>query len=456
MSLHTGTEVHRHGADSPGLADIRHTSRSGLASVLAALREHRQCLWQAYARELPPELPARYLPEINPPRWELGHIAWFEEFWIARYPQRHLGHQASPDAPRAAPKLPRADALYNSSQVPHTRRWHLDLPSAERTWALADQVRTHTLALLPHLADDDTGLYFARLVAAHEAMHLEAWFYMAQTLAIDLRSTGLALQPARSRSPVQELSIPAQVFTCGHEGGGFAFDNELPAVACTLEAFDIDSAPVTWGRFLPFIEAGGYDDARWWSTEGWAWRQKHSTGRPRHVVQERGHWQRAVCGQWVALDPDEPAVHLSAHEAQAWCRWAGRRLPTEAEWECAALTQGEGFEWGQVWEWTSSPFAPYPGFEPHPYRDYSAPWFDGRPVLRGASFATWPGLRSPRYRNYFPAERNDVFAGFRSCAATPARADTPDQATAAAEPAVTPAPRKRRTSAGRPSSAEPS
>ena len=96
-------------------------------------------------------------------------------------------------------------------------------------------------------------------------------------------------------------------------------------------------------------------------------------------------------------------------------RWAGRRLPTESEWECAALT-APGFSWGQVWEWTASPFAPYPGFVAHPYRDYSQPWFDGRPVLRGASFATQPGMRHPRYRNYFTADRSDLFAGFRSCA----------------------------------------
>ncbi len=112
-------------------------------------------------------------------------------------------------------------------------------------------------------------------------------------------------------------------------------------------------------------------------------------------------------------------LHISAHEAQAWCRWAGRRLPTEAEWETAALcaaADDQVFEWGEVWEWTSSPFAPYAGFVAHPYGDYSQPWFDGRPVLRGASFATAPHMKHPRYRNYFPADRDDLFAGFRSCA----------------------------------------
>ena len=108
-------------------------------------------------------------------------------------------------------------------------------------------------------------------------------------------------------------------------------------------------------------------------------------------------------------------MHLTAYEAEAWCRWAGRRLPTEAEWECAALS-APGFSWGQAWEWTASQFQPYPGFTPHPYREYSEPWFGSRRVLRGACVATAPTLAHPRYRNFFEPQRNDVFAGFRSCA----------------------------------------
>ncbi|MBU2409500.1 MAG: SUMF1/EgtB/PvdO family nonheme iron enzyme, partial [Gammaproteobacteria bacterium] len=132
-----------------------------------------------------------------------------------------------------------------------------------------------------------------------------------------------------------------------------------------------------------------------------------------------GGWERSQFGQWVPIDPSAPAVQLTAHEAEAWCRWAGRRLPTEAEWETAArlaIEQSEAFEWGEVWEWTASQFAPYPGFIPHPYRDYSQPWFDGRPVLREGSFATVQHMKHPSYRNFFPADRSDVFAGFRSCA----------------------------------------
>ncbi len=397
-----------------GEETIRRADAAALAPVMQGLRTQLLRVWEAYRVALPANLEIRYARELNPPRWELGHIGWFEEFWLARNPVRLQGAQADPDADRGASMVVRADALYHSSRVGHTSRWHLDLPDARQTLRDVTRIRERTLALLSTSAETDEALYFFRLAAVHEAMHLEAWIYMAQNLAIDLRGTGVALQPGRC-APLQSLDLPAQTWRLGREGPGFAFDNECGAHDVTLAGFSIDSQPVTWGRYMPFVHAGGYQTESFWTPEGWAWRQKQGVHRPRHLVEEDGAWKRAVFGQWAPLDLDEPAVNLSAHEAQAWCRWAGRRLPTEAEWECAALTAPD-FTWGQVWEWTASPFAPYPGFVAHPYRDYSQPWFDGRPVLRGASFATQPGMRHPRYRNYFTADRSDLFAGFRSCA----------------------------------------
>jgi EgtB-related family protein len=137
---------------------------------------------------------------------------------------------------------------------------------------------------------------------------------------------------------------------------------------------------------------------------------------PLYLRQTAGTWQQWRHGRWQLLDQSLPACHLSAHEARAWCRWAGRRLPSEAEWVRAAQLAPDAFRWGDVWEWTDSRFAPFPGFVAHPYRDYSAPWFDGRPVLRGASFMTQPRLRDVHYRNFFLPHRRDVPAGFRSCA----------------------------------------
>lgn len=396
---------------------LRHAGPADLAATWDDTRGQLLRLFDAYAAALPPNLEIRYAPELNPPLWELGHIAWFEEWWIARNPQRLRGVAAEPEVARAAPLLINADALYNSSRVAHTTRWNLPLPSAARTRHYLEEVHQRTRTLLKQAAGDDASMYFFRLAHVHELMHLEAWIYMAQHLALDVTATLAHTQPAPALvSTDDELALVAQSFTLGQVGDGFAFDNELAAHGVELAPCTIDRAPVTWAAYLPFVDAGGYDDEALWSPDGWAWRQRHSLGRPRYLIQEDGVWQRACFGRWLALDRAQPAVNLSWHEARAWCRWAGRRLPTEAEWECAAATAGDGIAWGQVWEWTASAFAPYPGFEPHPYRDYSKPWFDGRPVLRGGSFATAPAMKHARYRNFFSPERNDIFAGFRSCA----------------------------------------
>lgn len=408
--------------NAPGLA-VRHAGPTALADALQWQRALTLRLFDAWRAVLPATMEIRYDESLNPPRWELGHLAWFEERWIGRNPERLRGPAADPTAPRAASLRRDADALYDSGTIAHTRRWHLDLPDADATLAYAERVRDRSLRLLADTPRDDDALYFFRWALLHEAMHAEAAVYMAQHLALPIGMALVASGPAAA-APDEDWALPGGSFRLGSDEVGFAFDNERRAHAVELAPFAISRAPVTWGRFLPFVEAGGYDDERLWTPDGWAWRRRHGSDRPRHLAREDdapdGAWQRAVFGQWQPVDPDTPALHLTRHEAEAWCRWAGRRLPTEAEWECAATTaaaSGERFDWGQVWEWTASPFAPYPGFAAGPYRDYSAPWFDGRPVLRGASFATPALLRHPRMRNYFPAWRNDVFAGFRTCAA---------------------------------------
>ena len=397
---------------------IRTADAALLAQAMADARAHTLRLFAATRAALGERLDVRYADELNPPLWELGHVGWFEEFWIARNSERLHGTAARLEAPRAAPLLPGADALYDSSQVAHAKRWHLDLPDAPRTLTYLARVRERTLALLRGSAGDDDALYFYRLALLHEAMHHEAGVMIAQCLALDVGSALAASAPAASRAQ-GELQLPASSILVGAHEGGFAFDNELGGHKVELPAFTIDRAPVTWGAYLPFVEADGYDDAKAWTPAGWAWRQRElPSGLPRYVERDdAGGWRRAAFGRWTDLQPEQPAVNLSQHEAQAWCTWAGRRLPTEHEWTLAATQAGADFTWGHVWEWTASPFAPWPGFAPHPYRDYSLPWFDGRPVLKGGSFATPPRIKHPRYRNYFPAGRNDVFAGFRSCAA---------------------------------------
>ena len=350
---------------------------------------------------------------LNPPLWELGHIGWFQEFWIARNPLRFVGATADPDVRRLPGVRPDADALYDSSKVAHDTRWSLPLPDAAATRGdLAEQLEG-TLAQLRDADGSHAALYFFRLALFHEDMHHEAALYMAQSL-------GLAISDARwqvpaLRSTCRQLAFEAGSWMLGSSGQAFAFDNELAGHAVPLPVTCIDSQVTRWAEFLPFIEAGGYGEPRWWSESGAAWLATERPQAPRYLLREGSTWQQCRHGSWQALDLNHPACHLTLHEAEAWCRWAGRRLPSEAEWERAALERPDDFKWGQVWEWTASPFGPYPGFEPHPYRDYSAPWFGSRPVLRGGSFMTQPRMRHPRYRNFFMPHRNDVPAGFRSC-----------------------------------------
>jgi gamma-glutamyl hercynylcysteine S-oxide synthase len=378
---------------------LRSGDRAAVRHALVAARERTLAIADAYAAALEPAgMRVPYAPTLNPPLWELGHVGWFQEYWIGRNRERDRGIGCDPAHARGPSLLHGADSLYDSGTVAHRSRWELPLPDAAATRRYLAGALAQTLELLEQLPRNpgDPELYFFRLAALHEEMHAEAACYMARALGVPLAAKPIA--PARVPRQA-EVEVPAQAFRLGYDGPGFAFDNELGSHEVHLEAFKIDAQPVTWARFLAFAEAGGYEQQRWWSEPGWAWLRQ--SGRPDHETQ--------------AHDPDEAAVHLSAHEAQAWCRWAGRRLPTEAQWECAALTVS-GFTWGQVWEWTASAFQPYPGFKPHPYRDYSAPWFGSRTVLRGACPATSAALAHPRYRNFFEPHRCDVFAGFRSCA----------------------------------------
>jgi gamma-glutamyl hercynylcysteine S-oxide synthase len=396
----------------------RTAGREWLHDALQRTRARTLALFAAYEKSLPPGVPVPYSPELNPPAWELGHIGWFQEWWLARNPRRAQGAACDLNYAPLPSRLDGADAFYDSSRVPHETRWSLPLPDTGATRRYLQESLAQTLELLAKSPEDDTSLYFFRLALLHEDMHGEAAVYMAQALGLPL--SGEAAFPREDRigtkPPSDPMALPRSVWTLGVPPSqpGFAFDNEHGTHAVSLTAFDIDAAPVTWARFLPFIEAGGYDRDELWTSEGMQWRARNRQALPRYLRKHAGAWQHQVFGTWLPLDVSESAVHLTLHEAQAWCRWAGRRLPTEAEWECAAMNHPD-FRWGDVWEWTADAFSPFPGFTPHPYRDYSAPWFASRQVLKGASSATSPHMVHPKYRNFFTSERNDIHSGFRSC-----------------------------------------
>lgn len=371
------------------MGDARTLAGDALA---AALRDSR-ARTRALVEDLSDEqwaVPRR--PGINPLAWELAHIAWFGEFWILRGPHR-VGSDGLVHAARPAHE-PDADALFDSARLAHDDRWDVALPSRAQVFAMLDRQLEACLEAMPP-GDDDAALYFHRLALFHEDMHGEAFTWLRSALALPAPA-GTALAPVPRR---QAIAVAGGAVRIGWPAGrrGFAFDNERPGRSLQLLDFEIDSAPVSCGDFLRFVDAGGQAPGRW---------------RRRGAGWEVRHFDR-----WQPLRLDEPVLHVSAPEAEAWCRWAGRRLPAAAEWEHAATQAGPSFHWGRsAWEWTADSFAPYPGFEPGPYKDYSAPWFGDHRELRGGAFATQPRMHDARYRNFFLPARADVFAGFRSAA----------------------------------------
>ncbi len=361
------------------------------------------------------------LPELNPLLWELGHIGWFQEWWLARNVQRQRGMAADPRGTRLASIETGADAWWSDTQVPPAQRWALGLPDSDATKAYLLATLETTLELLEKAPETDDALYFFRLALFHEDLHGEALVTMAQTLGLAL---DIAVPGAMSVRP--PLLVPAARWTLGSlPGPGFSFDNERPPFEVPVPEFEIDAQPVTWAQYVEFVDDGGYDNAEFWHPDGWKWVQAqsgmHGGRAPRYVDQigvASGAVMQTRFGTARRMLGTQPVMHVSWWEADAWCRWAGRRLPAEVEWELAAHTAlRRGFRWGTVWEWTGSTARPYPGFAPDPWRDYSEPCFGSHKVLRGASFATRERMKNPKFRYFLPPDCDHVFAGFRSCAA---------------------------------------
>ena len=409
---------------------MRRAGPDALSLALIDARNHTLGLFTEFQHALQAQ-DMRITPAacVNPPLWELGHVGWFQEWWIARNLQRSQGMRCDPEHTRLASIEPQADRWWDSGRVPHQSRFTLDLPSVEESKKYLLDTLESTLELLekaPDLAaaDNDDRLYFYRLCLFHEDMHGEALAYTAQTLGLSL-SPALRLafspKPLAMRAP---LMVPATKWQLGSKGdAGFVFDNERGLHTVEVPEFEIDAQTVTWSQYVEFVADGGYDHKALWHPQGWQWLQALEAGEGRRApryVEEIGVSSGAVLqnrfGQPMRLAGNQSAMHMSWWEADAWCRWAGRRLPSEVEWELAAHTAANrGFRWGEVWEWTGTTFQRYPGFTADPYRDYSQPWFGSHKVLRGASFATRARMKDPKYRNFFLPERDDIFCGFRSC-----------------------------------------
>ena len=368
------------------------------------------------------------LPTINPPAWERGHLAWFAEWWTLRDPRPSADDPQGAWQPTRPSLLEHADRWFDSGRVAHDTRWSLDLAPRD---AIADYA-THVLdALRTRLAaepDDDAALYPYRLALFHHDMHNEAFTYLRQTIDYPAPAGSMPIEAQRSvDTDASDLAFDAGRFAMGlADGRGFTFDNERRRVDVPVRPFAIDRACVSNAAYARFVDDGGYERPMHWSVDGRRWLASSGArhpGRWRRAHGDGTGWEQRWFGAWRALPLDVAVCHVNAHEAEAYARWAGRRLPTEAEWEYAATAIDRDtpdttpFAWGDaVWEWTATPFRPYRGFEPDRYRDYSQPWFDTHRAVRGGSFATHPRMIHPRYRNFYTPERDDLFIGFRTCA----------------------------------------
>jgi len=406
------------------------------AALAAALIDVRGYTKSVYAHLDATQRSFPRAPGVNPPAWEQGHIGWFQEFWCRRY---------APDDPAAArtpSRLATADAWWNSSTVPHGTRWSLPLPDAAGIDAWLDVTLADTLDALAHSRDGER--YFFELALYHEDMHVEALLMTLQTLALPLPPGYPAVAATRDAvatdpGDIQFAGGPLQLGAARDTAARrFVFDNEKWTHVVDVAPFAMAAACVTNAQFAAFVAAGGYTRREWWKPAGWAWRTASGAMHPTYWRATAGGWEARRFAQWLPLDPAQPVLHVNAFEAEAWCHYAERRLPTEAEWEFAArhaslhttgvldhvrstpaaAADGGGMVHllGNVWEWTASTFMPFPGFVADPYAEYSAPWFGDHRVLRGGSFATRSRLVHPGFRNFYTPERADPFAGFRTCA----------------------------------------
>jgi gamma-glutamyl hercynylcysteine S-oxide synthase len=411
--------------DSP---HTRHAGADVLSLALMDARNHTLHLMAEFERLVPDlrfakDLSVPRVGEVVPPLWLLGHAGWFQEYWVGRNTQRHLGLQCPQQPTLLASIEPRADACFDPRLSSRAERWTHVYPDLLSIKTYLLETLETTLELLDKAEPTDDGLYFFRLALAREDQLSEQFIVMAQTLGLKLSAPPMAAYAAR-----EAILVPATAWQLGSSAQGFSFDNEGPQHTLRVPEFEIDAQPVSWAQFAEFVDDGGYDDLSHWSEAGQHWLNEASAGQgkeygrraPRYVEQigsASGAVMQMRFGRMQRTASNASALHLSWHEAQAYAHWAGRRLPLEEEWEIAASKlAGQGFRWGDVWEWTLNTFRPYPGFIASPWHQGSTVHFEHCKTLRGASWATRERMKVPTFRGFARPERDGGFYGFRTCA----------------------------------------
>jgi iron(II)-dependent oxidoreductase len=419
-----------------------------LAALLTEARARTLSIIAPYADAV---LTRQHDPLMSPLIWDVAHVANYEDLWLVRA----LGGATT----RAG-----LDDLYDAFKQPRSVRSTLPLlgPADARAYGAAVRERALELLAGADLAADSPepllrGGFVHNMVVQHEHQHDETLLAAVQLLPLEEgHRLDAPARPAGRPLTASEVRVPAGSFLMGSDHP-WAYDNERPRHEVHLDAYWIDAAPVTNAQFQQFVDAGGYDEPRWWTPAGWAWRQEADLRAPQFWRRDGQAWLRARFGHVEPVPADEPVQHVCWYEADAYARWAGKRLPTEAEWERAAAWDdltGLAHPWpwgddaptdahanlgqrhlgpapvgaypagvspvgchqmlGDVWEWTATDFGPYPGFAAFPYDEYSAVFHGDRyKVLRGGSWAAHPAASRTTFRNWDFPIRRQIFAGFR-------------------------------------------
>ncbi|MFF8423735.1 ergothioneine biosynthesis protein EgtB [Streptomyces sp. NPDC016566] len=432
------------------VTDTEHDSEALRERALASLTTARARTTLLTSCVEDPDLTAQHSPLMSPLVWDLAHIGNQEELWLLRAVG---GREAM---------RPEIDGLYDAFEHPRSERPSLPLLPPAEARGYAAEVRGRALDLLG-AADfhgsqlTEAGFAFG-MIAQHEQQHDETMLITHQLRRGPQALTAPDPEPAPLFTGPAEVLVPGGPFTMGTSTEPWALDNERPAHPVDLAPYWIDTTPVTNAAYRAFIEDGGYDTERWWTPEGWAHVRRHSLTAPLFWRRDGGQWLRRRFGVTEVVPPDEPVLHVCWYEADAYARWAGRRLPTEAEWEKAArydpaTGRSTRYPWGDadpapehanlgqrhlrpapagsypagesplgvrqligdVWEWTASDFLPYPGFQAFPYKEYSEVFFGSdHKVLRGGSFAVDPVACRGTFRNWDYPIRRQIFSGFRT------------------------------------------